>query len=332
VSIVDVALDARQTSHMSAGMTQYVRELVRRLPNVAPDLRFATFGSGDNFDLAEQVRMPLRIARLRPRLVHFPSPYAPIAVPAPYVVTIHDLIDLHYPQWSKPRARWYYRHAVRRTARRARCVITDDPATTEDLFAFYGIPPEQIAVIPLGVDVGNVQPIQRPVPYAIYAGNRRPHKDLGTILEAWSSVDPAFEIDLALTGGEEPQLRTRGRARGRLIFLGDLDHSEVLSWIAGATVLVHAALREGFGLPLLEAVRLGTPVVAAQNSVPQPLRGVVRMFAPHDHAALARGIESAMRGELCQAALGARDATAMLTWDRCVAQTAEVYRRLLAAT
>src|SRR5579872_5369648 len=169
VAAIDVAIDARVTSHMSAGMVQYVRELIARLPRVANDLRFTTFGAGDNFDVAEQIAMPLQILRMRPRLVHFPSPYAPLAVPAPYVVTIHDLIDLHYPQWTKPRARLYYRHAVRRTARGARCVITDDPATARDLRFFYGIAAERIAVIPLGVDVGDVQSVRREVPYAIYA-------------------------------------------------------------------------------------------------------------------------------------------------------------------
>lgn len=325
----DVAIDARETSHMSAGMRQYVRELVTRLPRVASDLRFATFGVGDNFDWGEQVAMPLWILRTRPRLVHFPAPYAPLAVPAPYVVTIHDLIDLHYPQWTKPTARWYYRLGVRRTARAARCVVTDDPATADDLVAFYGIARERIEVIPLGVEVRSVEPIRRATPYAIYAGNRRPHKDLGTIVEAWSRVDPNLELDLILTGTDAPALRTAQRTRGRMLFLGELDHADVLRWIAGATVLVHAALREGFGLPLLEAVRLGTRVIAARSAVPQPLQGHVRTFAPGDRAELARAIEAVLRGEEREAALRAREATAMLTWDRCAALTADVYRRLL---
>ena len=331
MAAIDVAIDARITSHMSAGMVQYVRELIARLPRVANDLRFTTFGAGDNFDAEEQIAMPLQIMRMRPRLVHFPSPYAPLAVPAPYVVTIHDLIDLHYPQWAKPRARFYYRRAVRRTARGARCVITDDPATARDLGSFYGIASERIAVIPLGVDVGDVQSMRREVPYAIYAGNRRPHKDLATIVEAWSRVDPSLTVDLALTGAEDPQLRTRERAHGRLLFLGELQHADVLRWIAGASVLVHAALREGFGLPLLEAVRLGTPVVAAESAIPEPLRGHVRSFTTGDATALAHGIEAALRGEQRDSALRAREATATLTWDRCAALTADVYRRLLGA-
>jgi len=78
----DVALDVRETSHMSAGMLAYLRALRTWLPRVAPDVRIAPVGSGDNFDVAEQVVMPVTLARLRPRLVHFPTPYVPAFVPA----------------------------------------------------------------------------------------------------------------------------------------------------------------------------------------------------------------------------------------------------------
>ena len=327
--MTDVALDARMTSHMSVGMRQYARELAVRLPHLAPDLAVMTFGSGDNFDMAEQLAMPLQILRTHPRLVHFPSPFAPLIVPAPYVVTIHDLIDLIFPQWAKPKAGWYFRVAVRRLARAARCVITDDPATAADIEQYFGVPRERIAVIPLGVDIAPLAPVNREAPYAIYAGNHRPHKDLATLVEAWSRVDPSLELDLVLTGAEEARFRSARRARGRLLFVGDLPHNEVLRWIAGATVLVHAALREGFGLPLLEAARLGTPVVAAQSAVPQPLREYVRTFAPGDAAAMARAIEAVLRGDEDGRVAAARDATADLTWDRCVRETADVYRRFL---
>lgn len=327
--MIDVAFDVRETSHMSVGMCQYVRELAARLPRVAPDLSLATFGRGDNFDVAEQIGMPLELWRKRPRLAHFTSPFAPLVVPVPYVVTIHDLIDLHFPQWAKPKARWYYRVAVRRIARHARCVITDDVATAEDLERFYALAPNRIAVVPLGVDLPPVAPLRRDVPYVIYAGNHRPHKDLGTIVAAWSRVDPSLQLDLVLTGDEDAGLRRMTRARGRLLFVGDLPHGEVLRWMAGAAALVHAALREGFGLPLLEAVRLGTPVIAAAPAVPEPLRDRVATFPAGDADALARAIESAVRGEAKTRVEEARMATAELTWDRCAERTADVYRRLL---
>jgi glycosyltransferase involved in cell wall biosynthesis len=310
-------------------MQQYARELQARIPRVAADLSFATFGGGDNFDWQEQVAMPLWIQKAAPRLVHFPSPYAPLVVPAPYVVTIHDLIDLHYPQWTKPRARWYYRVVVRRLARRARCVITDDDATAEDIVRFYGVSRERIAVIPLGIDSFEAEPALHPRPYAIYAGNRRLHKDLATLLEAWRRVDANRALDLVLTG--EPDVRLAGaeRTNGRVVFLGNLKHRDVLRWIAGAAVLTHAALREGFGLPLLEAAKLGTPVVASLQAVPAPLRDVVRTFPAGDAAAMARAIEETLDDPSGDLPLRARAVADALTWDRCAQRTVEIYRRFL---
>lgn len=326
----DVALDRRVTSHMSLGMQQYARELLARLPRVAPDLSFETFGTGDNFDWDEQVAIPARIVRDRPRLVHFLAPYAPLVVPARYVVTIHDLIDLRYPQFVKPKAHWYYRVALRRIARAARCVITDDERTADDLVAFYAIQRRRIAVIPLGVDLDAVEPIRPPRPYVIYAGNRRPHKDLATLAAGWSRVDAECALDLVVTGDTDVALQEASRERGTVRFLGPMPHGEVMRWIAGASALVHPALHEGFGLPLLEAMRLGTPVVASDSAVPLILREHARMFPAGDAGALARAVEGVLRGEEARRAAAAHAATATLTWDRCARTTAELYRRLLA--
>ncbi|MGH7660507.1 MAG: glycosyltransferase family 4 protein [Vulcanimicrobiaceae bacterium] len=326
---LDVAYDSRRTSHMSVGMQQYAFELQARMRRIAADLSFETFGKGDNFDWGEQIAMPLWIRKAAPRLVHFPSPYAPTVVPAPYVVTIHDLIDLHYPQWTKPNARWYYQVVVRRLARRARCVITDDDGTADDIARFYGVARERVAVIPLGIEASGVRPAVHPRPYAIYAGNRRSHKDLPTLVEAWRRVDAARPLDLVLTGEPDVQLADARREGGRIVFLGNLEHGDVLRWIAGAAMLTHAALREGFGLPLLEAAKLGTPVVACGSAVPVPLREAVRTFPAGDAAAMTRAIEETLddrSGELVRKARLVADA---LTWDRCVQRTVEVYRRFL---
>lgn len=325
----DIAYDARLTSHMSVGMQQYARELRTRIPKLMTDLSFEAFGSGDNFDLGEQVAMPLWMLRRRPRLVHLPSPFAPFSVPVPYVVTIHDLIDLHYPQWTKPKARWYFRTIVRRLARHARTVITDDESTAEDIVRFYAVDRNRIAVIPLGIDAENVAPVAHGRPYVMYAGNRRPHKNLGTLLEGWRRVDPSRELDLVLTGGEDPQMRAVTRERGRIVFLGELQHAGVLRWIAGASALVHAALREGFGLPLLEAASLGTPVVVAEGAVPQPLRSVVRTFRAEDAGGMALAIEAALSDRNGDLTSRARAVAAGLTWDLCARRTIDVYRRCL---
>jgi glycosyltransferase involved in cell wall biosynthesis len=326
---VDVALDVRQTSHMSEGMRRYADEMAARLPSVAPDLEFWPFGCGDNFDFGEQIRMPLALARRRPRLVHFLAPYAPLIVPVPYVITVHDLIDLRFPQFAKPKARWYYRNVLRRIARRAAAVITDDAAVAADLTSFFGLGRERIEVIPLGVDLLPCEPVRARRPFVIYAGNFRPHKDVATLFEAWRSLDPEVELDLVFSGAPEPGLRAE-RERGTVRFLANPAHEELMRWIAGAVALVHPSLAEGFGLPLLEAMRLGTPVIASSSAVPEVLRPHAALFEPGDRSALAREIEAALRGRYAARTAQAREATAGLTWDRCALATAAVYRQLLA--
>ena len=331
----DIMLDVRETSHMSAGMRAYVRALRRLLPAVAPDLRVTEFGGGDNFDLAEQLAMPLRLARLRPRLVHFPTPFVPRVVPAPHVVTVHDVIDLEFPQHAKRKVGPYWRRVVGPVLRSARAVITDDEATVPLLERYLGVDPSRVAVIPLGVDAPEplLEPMARARPYFFYAGNHRPHKDLATLVTAWASLPDRHVVDLVLTGDEEPALRGVRHACGELVFAGACSAEEMWRWYRGALAYVHPALREGFGLPLLEAIRAGTPVIAAEPAVPSVLAPHVQRYAAHDVVALRALL---LRGAEQPDAFGAgveqaRAATAYLTWERTVRATADLYRRLLAA-
>ncbi len=333
---IDVAFDRRITSHMSAGMALYVRKLVELLPRVAPDLRCAFVGAGDNFDLAEQAALPLAIARRRPRLVHIPSPFVPLIVPAPFILTIHDLIDLHYPQFGKRKVGPYYRYAVGPVARRARAVITDDESTAADLEQFLGVAAARIRVIPLGVDLAAAPPAARMgnAPYFLYAGNHRGHKDLITLVRAWAALPQPLEVDLLLTGRDDVGGAFAGltREHGKLAFTGDIDETELAALYRGARAYVHPAWREGFGLPMLEAMRAGVAVIAAQTALPHVLAPHALPFAPGDAAAL---------GELLLRALAEPDrfreiggaaqaATRDLTWERTVRATAAVYRELLA--
>lgn len=339
-------LDVRTTSHMSAGMLAYVRALELRLPEAAPDLRIEPFGHGlgDNFDLAEQVGIPLIVARRRPRLVHFPTPFMPRLIPAPYVVTVHDVIDLEFPRYAKRRVGPYWRHVVGPVLRGARAVITDDDATVALLERYLRVDPARVRVIPLGVDTPRypVAPERRSRAYLLYAGNHRPHKDLGTLVTAWASLPDPIEVDLVMTGDDDPALRALGaRARGELVFTGEVDAQRLDELFRGALAYVQPSLREGFGLPLLEALQAGTPAIAAEPAVPSVLKPFVHRYPPRDagalRALLMRACEEAAASPgsaespapMRTDAQRAREATAHLTWERTVRATADVYRELL---
>ena len=332
---MDVALDVRETSHTSAGMRAYVRALRTWLPQVAPGLTLAEFGSGDNFDLAEQVGIPLALVRMGPRLVHFPTPYVPRVVTAPHIVTVHDLIDLEFPQYAKKKVGPYLRGVVGPVLRSARAVITDDGVTVELLQRYLQVDPKRVRVVPLGVDAPEPlpEPVVRARPYVFYAGNHRPHKDLRTLVAAWASLSRDLAVDLVMTGTADGSYAPTPRANGELVLLGDCSTGDVWRFHRGAAAYVHPALREGFGLPMLEALRVGTPVIAAEPAVPEPLRPFVHRFPAGDRDALRALMERVLRdpGGFTSSAQAARDATASLTWERTATLTAGVYRELLGA-
>jgi glycosyltransferase involved in cell wall biosynthesis len=330
----DVALDVRETSHMSAGMLAYLHALRRWLPRVAPDLRIVAVGSGDNFDLAEQMALPLALARLQPRLVHFPTPYVPAFVPAAHIVTVHDLIDLEFPQYAKRKVGAYWRYVVSPVLRSARVVITDDDATAELLAHYAGVDAKRVRVIPLGVDAPD--PLPAPLvgarPYLFYAGNRRPHKDLATLVAAWATLPERLAIDLVLTGDDDGSLPAARHPRGELVFAGARSAEDVWRLHRGALAYVQPALREGFGLPLLEALRAGTPVIAAERAVPAILRPYVQRYPAADTVALRDALLRVIEqpDAFADEVQFAREQTAHLTWERTVRATAGVYRELLA--
>jgi glycosyltransferase involved in cell wall biosynthesis len=325
-----VAFDARETSHMSAGVLNYSRKLREWLPRVAPDVGVIPVGGGDNFDLAEQIGLPLAIARSGAQLAHFPTLFVPRFVPGAYIVTVHDLIDMHFPQFVKRHVQPYVRAFVAPVVRGARAVITDDEATVDDLERFLNVDARRVRVIPLGYDALDIPvPIERPRPYVLYVGNRRPHKNLPTLVRAWSELPPERSIDLVLSGAPDEVLRG-ARGPGELVFLGEQTDEQLRRWYAGAAAYAHPALREGFGLPLLEAMRNGAPVVATRDAMPRILAAHAVLVDAYDVAAW----RAALTGLLADPATArakadaAREATRELTWERTARLTAAIYREI----
>jgi glycosyltransferase involved in cell wall biosynthesis len=317
-------------------MQTYARELVARLPVVAPEYAYVSFTQGGNFGWAEQIGLPWAFRRAKLDLVHFLSQYVPVWLPAKFVVTIHDLIHLRFPQYFKSKVGPYYATIVRGACARARRVITDDERTVDDLATFLGVDRAKVRVIPLGAaEIFHQAPeaYAGERPYLLYVGNHRQHKDLATLFDAWSALPEERRVDLYVTGPDDfgGELQRRSGPQRAIVALGDASTARLAGYYAGAMALVQPALREGFGLPMLEAMAVGCPVVACEDAVPRPLSVAALTFAAHDAAGLRARLEQILTDgavrtrsvELGRAA--ARD----LTWERCARETADVYREVL---
>jgi glycosyltransferase involved in cell wall biosynthesis len=333
--MIDVALDARITPRMSAGIRAYVRALLEGLPRVAPDIRLHPVGRGLNFGLDEQLRLPAELDRLKPALTHYPTIFTPLRRRRPYVAMVHDLIHLQYPQFFGTPTALFYELAAKPMFRGARLLLMSDERTVEACVALLGVDRERCRVVPLGYDpvvfaAAETRTPRRP--YIMYAGNQRPHKNLAVLYEAWAGLPEAVALDLVMTGPVDVAAQQRYRRTGsELRFAGTLSDAHLVAGYRGATAYVHPALVEGFGLPMLEAAVAGTPVIASADAVPSVVAPYASTFAAHDTLKLRATLTDLVAdpAPYRRRAAEGRDAMRAYTWDRFAAATAAVYREVV---
>ena len=332
------------------GDETYVTALLRELTGT-PDLRLAAVTRRpdlvpDGIEPVElQTRsqiarmalgMPRLLRRLRPALAHFQHAL-PLACPCPAVVTVHDLSFERDPSLMSPRDRLVFRAAVPRAARKAARVLAVSERTKRDLIELYGIPDEKIVVTPNGVDpvftlAGSVPDGK---PYALVVGTLQARKDPDAAIEALALLDDS-ELRLVFAGpdkgGRAHAERTAARVglAARVEFKGHVPREELAALYRGAACLVFPSRYEGFGLPALEAMASGTPVVATRaGALPEVTGNAAILVDDRSPAALAGGIERALadRDRLVAAGLAR---AAGFTWSETARRTLAVYRELLA--
>ncbi len=322
-----------------------------RLRDLAPSAAVLTTSAG-GYSLSEHVAMPTALFREGVDLVHIPHYVVPALSPGPVVTTVHDVIQLFYPPAERASlARWYLRVMLRSALRRSRVVITVSRASRRDLINLFAADPARLVVVQNGVDATlGVRPSAAEVdslkefyglqaPLVLVVANDKPHKNLDVVLRAYHLAVRRHRVpgQLVFVGGLDPSSRLADRARrlgltDRVRFLGRVPQSHLRALYHVAAVLLHIALYEGFGLPVLEAMAAGLPVVTSNVGAMRELgEDVARLVNPLDVDEVAAALEQVLvddplRQRMVEA--GRRRAERM-TWERMVDATVDTYRRAL---
>lgn len=328
-------MNGRVLDGAEGGVRRYAEAVLARLPCPAEVLR-PTRGRGLRGHLWEQARL----SRLAPGVLWSPANSGPLGHPR-QVVTIHDVAVLDHPEWFAPGfARWYG-WLLPRLARRALLVLTNSEFSRRRIALRCCVPPEKIVVTPLAsrfpVQTTRPAPVENFAdPYVLFVGTLEPRKNLSALLSAWQLSLPCLPQNyrLVLAGGMGPTgvfaaagLRDLP-ARVRL--LGHVENDDLPGWYANARLVVYPSLYEGFGLPPLEAMACGAPVLASNGgALPEVLGDAACIFDVADHGALGCRLVELLRSPDRLRAMSAAGKAwvKQYSWDRCAAETWAVIKR-----
>jgi glycosyltransferase involved in cell wall biosynthesis len=380
---VNIGIDARYIQDHFPGIGRYTFNLTHALAEVSPQDHFvvfynpalpntaydlATLASYTNLELvslttptislAEQYRLPWAIRKYTNSKSLFHSPYyikPYFGLPCPSVVTIYDVISARYPKYLPSwRARMGFELTTRLALATSRHILTLSEASKRDLISLYQVRPDQINVTLLAAD-GHFRPqspsalatirhkYHLPQYYVLYLGTNKPHKNLRTLIDAWSVIVGKLsmagalrsEISLVLAGREDPrypevrhQIRELGLEES-VQFVNNVADSDLPALYAGATLFVFPSLIEGFGLPVLEAMACGIPVICSNtSSMPEVTGDAALLVPPIDVAAWVGAINRVLDDEMLHDDLVARSLAraALFSWKKVAWETLEVYQ------
>ena len=351
-----IALDTQSTVGRKTGIGIYTARLLDALRRVGPEHEYREIAWGRDVPMRldrrlqwQQWDLPRRAGAAGADLLHVPGFDAPRRKPCPVVLTVHDLIGMLFPKNLPPVSRFYWSRWLPLSVHWADRVVTDSEHTRRDIVRLLGVPAERIAVIPLGVDaafrrVTDAEALatvreryELPVAFILYVGTLEPRKGLDTLVDAYAALADTLPHDLVIAGKRgwyTEALFTQVRHLGlehRVRFTDYVADADLPALYSRATAFAFPSRYEGFGLPPLEAMACGTPVVSSDAaSLPEAVGDAGLLVPPDDPIALA----VALRRLLEHADLRARLSAAGLvqaqrfTWEETARKTLAVYQEL----
>jgi glycosyltransferase involved in cell wall biosynthesis len=306
------------------------------------------------YSVLEQVSVPARLLRERVSLFHSPHYVLPPLVHCKAIATVHDCIHLAFPQYLPNRfAHLYARAFMWWAARRSARILTVSEFSKRDILRFLRMPADKVIVIPNAIDERfRTPPPEREVyrirerfqlhePFILYAGNVKPHKNLERLIEAFHElhVSGFSTLKLLIIGNDISRYATLRRAvhahnlHKYVRFFGFVPDETLAILYRLADVFVFPSIYEGFGLPPLEAMASGTPVVTSNaTSLPEVVGSAAVLVDPTDRHAIAEGIARVLVDRGLHADLRRRglERSRQFSWEDSARKVLQIYRQVLA--
>jgi glycosyltransferase involved in cell wall biosynthesis len=287
-----------------------------------------------------QLQLPQIYKQLKSSLLFSPIPEAPLYSPCRFIVTVHDLIPLRFPNPYSP-ITYYFRHYIPQVLQQAEHIICNSQATAKDIVDFFGISPKKITPILLAYDSQLLKPTDELTAnsqaYFLYIGRQDPYKNLHRLINAFGKIAKYCNRQLWLAGPTDrrytPQLQAQIQElelTEKVKFLNYVPRDRFPILIQNALAVVFPSLWEGFGFPALEAMACGTPIIASNlSAIPEVVGDAGILIDPYQTEAIAAAMQSLvdssqLRVHLSQLGLSR---ASQFSWEKTGAATVEVIER-----
>lgn len=304
------------------GIGRFARELRTRFPSNTSDL----YGQ-DPISLLGMAELEMtsikNLTSKSKNLFFSPSFSPPLLWKGEFIFTIHDLIHIDIWEESSKFKTFYYEQIIRPSISRAKKVLTVSEFSRQRLLEWSGANPEQIVVVGNGVDKKfspNGLKYQPDYPYILYIRNSKPHKNVLNLIKAFAQIEDST-IHLVLNGNVDNDLRheaLRLDILDRIHFVGRIPDVDLPDYYRGATVVTMPSLYEGFGLPALEGMASGVPVVVSNTtSLPEVVGDAAVLVDPHNPESIADGLNRAIYDSELRAQLmiAGPERAQLFSWD-----------------